>query len=233
MDRIQISTISKWLFLGIVIGLVGGLGAWVFMLLLKGCHHFFTVQLFNSAAPSAHQLFGQLFTLFQYKWWWLIPLIPTLGGLISGLLVFIWAPEAEGHGTDAVINSFHRGRGMIRTRVPIIKTLASAVLIGSGGSAGREGPIAQIGAGFGSLLARLLRIPIKDRRLMVLAGAAAGISAIFQAPLGGAIFTTEVLYRNHELETEALIPGIISSLTASVRKPAIGTGHRTANEGLQ
>lgn len=214
LDRVQISTISKWLFLGIAIGLVGGLGAWVFMLLLKGCHHIFTENLFQRAASFEPAMLGQLFTLFQFNYWWVIPLIPALGGLISGVLVFIWAPEAEGHGTDALINSFHRGRGMIRGRVPIIKTLASVVLIGSGGSAGREGPIAQIGAGFGSFLARLLNVSIKDRRLMVLAGAAAGISAIFQAPLGGAIFTTEVLYRNHELETEALIPGIISSLTA-------------------
>ncbi len=214
MEKVQISAISKWLFFGILIGLVAGLGAWVFMLLLKGFQHIFAEKMLYHMAPATAHMTGEVFTLLGVKWWWLIPLIPAVGGLISGLLVFIWAPEAEGHGTDGVIASFHHGRGMIRSRVPLIKTLASAALIGSGGSAGREGPIAQIGAGFGSFLGRVMNVTVKDRRLMVLAGAAAGISAIFQAPLGGAIFITEVLYRNHELETEALIPAIIASLTA-------------------
>ncbi|NIR50503.1 chloride channel protein, partial [candidate division KSB1 bacterium] len=78
-----------------------------------------------------------------------------------------WAPEAEGHGTDGVIKAFHKERGVIRPRVPIIKTLASAVTIGTGGSAGREGPIAQIGAGFGSILATRLKLSDRDRRIML------------------------------------------------------------------
>ena len=84
---------------------------------------------------------------------WLLPVSLVVGGLISGALVFRFAPEAEGHGTDAVLHAFHHLKGKIRKRVPIVKALASAVTIGSGGSAGREGPIAQIGAGFGSFLA--------------------------------------------------------------------------------
>ena len=90
--------------------------------------------------------------------WWLVLLIPTVGGLVSGLIVFTLAPEAEGHGTDALIRAFHRGGGLIRGRVPLIKGVASVITIGTGGSAGQEGPIAQIGAGFGSFLARLLRL---------------------------------------------------------------------------
>ncbi len=214
VDHFELNIIGKWLFIGILIGVVGGLGAWVFMLLLNFSKTVFTDHALLKIIPHAAMQPGQYRSLLSYSWWWLVPLIPFCGGLISGILVYLWAPEAEGHGTDGVINSFHRGRGLIRGRVPIVKTIASAAIIGSGGSAGREGPIAQIGAGFGSLLGRWMRVSVKDRRLMVLAGAAAGISAIFQAPLGGAIFTTEVLYRNHELETEALIPGVISSLTA-------------------
>src|SRR3954462_6901820 len=84
-------------------------------------------------------------------------LVPTIGGLISGYLVFRFAPEAEGHGTDAAIAAYHSGTGYIRPRVPLIKLFASAITIGTGGSGGREGPIAQIGAGFGSLLATFLR----------------------------------------------------------------------------
>ncbi|MEW6516159.1 MAG: chloride channel protein [candidate division FCPU426 bacterium] len=206
--------IGRWIFFGFLIGLVGGFGAWLFRLLLELSQNLFTEAWLHRLAPSTASLPGTIHILWGRPWWWLIPLIPALGGLISGVLVFWIAPEAEGHGTDAVIDSFHRGRGLIRARVPLVKTLASAAVIGSGGSAGREGPIAQIGAGFGSLLGRWLKVSIQDRRLMVLAGAAAGISAIFQAPLGAALFVTEVLYRNHELETEALIPAIIASLTS-------------------
>ena len=138
--------------------------------------------------------------------------IPALGGLISGLLVFHFAPEAEGHGTDAMIDSFHRKKGIIRRRVPVIKTIASAITIGSGGSAGKEGPIAQIGSGFGSFLASLLKMDTRDRRLMLLAGAAGGIGAIFKAPLGAALFATEVLYQEPEFEFEVIIPSILSSI---------------------
>ena len=214
MQKIEINIIGKWIFYGILIGLVGGLGAWIFMLCLNFSQSVFTEGLFYNLVPQAAHLPGHFMPLIKAPGWWLVPSIPVIGGVISGLLVYFGAPEAEGHGTDAVIHSFHHNRGHIRVRVPIIKTLASAAIIGTGGSAGREGPIAQIGAGFGSLLGKLLKVSVKDRRLMVLAGAAAGISAIFQAPLGGAIFTTEVLYRNHELETEALIPSVIASLTA-------------------
>jgi chloride channel protein, CIC family len=97
--------------------------------------------------------------------------------------------------------------------VPVIKTIASAVTIGSGGSAGKEGPIAQIGSGFGSLLGSLLKVSDRERRIMLLAGAAGGIGAIFKAPLGAALFATEVLYRKEDFEFEAIIPCILSSIT--------------------
>jgi CIC family chloride channel protein len=145
---------------------------------------------------------------------WLVVLVPAVGGLISGILVFTWAPEAEGHGTDAMIRAFHRGGGSIRARVPVIKAIASIITIGTGGSAGQEGPIAQIGAGFGSWLARLLKLPATDRRLLMLAGAAGGIGAIFRAPLGGALFAGEVLYSSTALEAAALLPCLTSSIVA-------------------
>ena len=94
---------------------------------------------------------------------------------------------------------------MIRTRVPLIKAVASIITIGTGGSAGQEGPIAQIGAGFGSWLARLLKLPPTDRRLLMLAGAAGGVGAIFRAPLGGALFAGEVLYSSTAFESAALL----------------------------
>jgi CIC family chloride channel protein len=144
--------------------------------------------------------------------WWLVLLIPALGALLSGMIVFTWAPEAEGHGTDALIRAFHRGAGQIRTRVPLIKGLASIITIGTGGSAGQEGPIAQIGAGFGSFLARVLRLSSNERRILALCGAAGGIGAIFRAPLGGALFGIEVLYSTSAIESAALLPCLASSI---------------------
>ena len=146
--------------------------------------------------------------------WWMVILVPAVGGLISGILVFTWAPEAEGHGTDAMVRAFHRGGGVIRSRVPAIKTIASIITIGTGGSAGQEGPIPQIGAGFGSWLARTLKLPPTDRRLLMLAGAAGGVGAIFRAPLGGALFAGEVLYSSTAFESAALLPCLASSIVA-------------------
>ena len=137
-----------------------------------------------------------------------------LADLISGWLVYTFAPEAEGHGTDAAIDSFHNRRGEIRTRIPIIKTLASAVTLGTGGSAGREGPIAQIGAGFGSILATRLKLSSRDRRIMLAAGIGAGVGAIFRAPLAGALFAGEILYRDVDLESDVIVPSAVSSTVA-------------------
>ena len=142
---------------------------------------------------------------------WLLPVITALGGLISGIIVFKLAPEAEGHGTDAAIESIHKKGGMIRARIPAVKLIASAITIGSGGSGGREGPAAQISAGFGSLMGKWLGLDSQSRRIAVAAGIGAGIGAIFKAPLGGAVLSAEILYL-HDLEVEALIPGLIASI---------------------
>lgn len=141
---------------------------------------------------------------------WLIPVVTTLGGLLTGLLVFTLAPEAEGHGTDAAIQSFHEKGGRIRTRIPLVKMVASAITIGSGGSAGREGPTAQISAGFGSLLGDLLHLDDHDRRIAVAAGIGSGIGAIFKAPFGGALLSAEILYKR-DFESDALFPSFVAS----------------------
>jgi CIC family chloride channel protein len=157
--------------------------------------------------------------------WWVVPLVPAVGGLLCGLIVYGLAPEAEGHGTDAMVNAFHRLGGRIRARVPFVKSVASIITIGTGGSAGREGPIAQIGAGFGSFLSTRLGFTERDRRLLMLAGAAGGIGAIFRAPLGGALFVSEVLYSSTALEAAAVIPCFISAITGyTVFSIVFGTG---------
>ena len=119
---------------------------------------------------------------------WLLLIVPTLGGILSGFLVFTLAPEAEGHGTDAAIAAYHYHQGRIRPRVPLVKLIASALTLGTGGSGGREGPIAQIGAGFGSFLGNLLRLRPAECRILIAAGMGAGVAAIFRAPLAGASF---------------------------------------------
>lgn len=145
---------------------------------------------------------------------WLLLLVPAVGGLISGILVFTLAPEAEGHGTDAVIAAYHFQQGRIRPSVPLVKLVASSVTIGTGGSGGREGPIAQIGAGFGSLLANAFGLSPAERRILMAAGVGAGVAAIFRAPLAGALFAAEILYCSPDFESEVIIPGALASTAA-------------------
>ena len=145
---------------------------------------------------------------------WLLVVIPTIGGLLAGWVIYTFAPEAEGHGTDSVIAAYHQHQGYMRPRVPIVKVIASALTIGSGGSGGREGPIAQIGAGFGAALADLLRLRPAERRVLLAAGMGAGIGAIFRAPVAGALFASEVLYSSPEFEPEVLLPTALASVIA-------------------
>lgn len=145
---------------------------------------------------------------------WLLIVLPPLGALLSGLITFTWAPEVEGHGTDAAIQAYHFRNGRVRARVPFLKALTSVLTISSGGSGGREGPIAQIGSGFGSVLSGLLGMPSKLRRTLMATGMGAGISAIFRAPLAGPIFASEVMYRGPYMEHVVLFPGFLAAVIA-------------------
>jgi CIC family chloride channel protein len=160
--------------------------------------------------------------------WWLVPLLPAAGGLLTGLLLTYVCRQAAGPGGDAYIASFHYQGGRIPWRVPVVKALATLFTIGTGGSAGREGPTMQIAAGMASALARRLKLTARERRVLVVAGAAAATGAIFQIPLGGAIFAVEILYRN-DFEVDALIPAILASVTGySVFTTVHGQGHLLA-----
>jgi len=201
---------GRWIIYSAIIGVVSGVGAILFDLTFRLCQ-WLLLEKVGHFLPPASGIEGGAGYPPQMPW--LLPLSLVIGGLISGALVFGLAPEAEGHGTDAVIKAFHHLRGKIRKRVPVIKAVASALTIGSGGSGGREGPIAQIGAGFGSFLADFLKLRNQDRRIMMMAGVAGGIGSIFRAPLGAAFFSAEVLYSEPEFEYLALLPGLISSIT--------------------
>ncbi len=207
--------IQRWVLLSILIGIVAGFGAFAFYLLLQIMTDFFLGYLagFQPTPPAGEQEIPYISLPTAPFRLWVLALMPALGGLIAGLIIYSFAPEAEGHGTDAIIDAFHNKKGVIRKRVPLIKAIASAITIGSGGSAGREGPIAQIGGGFGSFLGTKLKLGERETRTMLVCGAAAGIGAMFKAPLGSALFGTEVLYKR-DFEMESMIPAIVSSVVA-------------------
>lgn len=143
---------------------------------------------------------------------WLLALIPAVGALVAGLIAR-YAPECQGGGGDATITAFHHQDGVIRRRVLWVKPLASIATLGSGGSGGREGPTMLIGGAVGSTVGRYLSVSARERRVLMVAGVAAGISAVFRAPLGAALIAIEMLYRD-DFESEALIPSVLASVIA-------------------
>jgi CIC family chloride channel protein len=188
------------LLVSAVIGLIGGFVAILFHSFLESLHQLIIIDLAGIGSLKDAVIPHYLF--------WLVPMI---GGLVSGILVYKFAPETAGHGTDAMINTFHNKGGKVRRRVPLVKSITSIFTIASGGSAGYEGPVAQVGSGLGSMLTRLFRLHPKNRRILTLAGTAAGLGAIFKAPLGGALTSVEVLYKE-DFETDAFLTSIIASV---------------------
>ncbi len=201
----------------VVVGLVAGLGAAGFFVMLEAGTAFCLGYLahYHPHTPGWERPLYHLGVegpVTPIRWMLLI--IPAIGGLLSGWITFTFAPEAEGHGTDAAIEAYHFKDGMVRARVPIVKAIASMITIGTGGSGGREGPIAQIGSGFGSVLGQYLKVSPDERRILMAAGMSAGIGAIFHAPLAGAIFAAEVLYSGPDLEHEVFVPAFITSIVS-------------------
>ena len=203
--------LHKWLILGIAIGVIAGLGAVVFYLALDYAGRFLLGYLGGYHIPQAVGDGGDRGSAgFQRPW--AIPLITFGGALVSAWLVAKLAPEAAGHGTDSAIEAVHTDPRAIRMRAVLVKLVSSALTIGSGGSAGREGPTAQISAGFASLLTRRLNLTDADGRIAVSLGIGSGIGAIFGAPLGGAVLAASIVYRE-DFDYKALVPGFITSAT--------------------
>ncbi|MFO0970367.1 MAG: chloride channel protein [Gemmataceae bacterium] len=212
----RLRTQGRLLLAAMAVGVIAGLGGVVFTVTCQAVVHYTLEGIagYHAAGPAHEAHVDWFIPIVRAFSPWLLLIVPTVGGLISGWLVFRFAPEAEGHGTDAAIAAYHQHNGIIRPRVSLIKLVASAVTIGTGGSGGREGPIAQIGAGLGSTLARWLRFSVAQRRILLVAGLGAGISAIFRAPLAGALFAAEVLYRSPEFESEVILPAGLASVVA-------------------
>jgi CIC family chloride channel protein len=207
---------ARLLALTLLVGIIAGLGAVVFHGACLFVSHFALGEVagYWPPGPAGEGKIPGLTEQVGQPNPWLLLVVPVVGGLLSGVLVYTLAPEAEGHGTDAAIAAYHSGSGVIRPRVPLVKIFASALTLGTGGSGGREGPIAQIGAGFGSFLGGVLHLRPADRRVLMAAGMGAGVAAIFRAPLAGALFAAEVLYRSPDFESEVIIPAALASITA-------------------
>ena len=211
-NYLDFSYFRKWILIGFVLGIVAGLGALALYLGVAFFTDLFLVSGAGYIPPVPGGLNGNMSYVLIVEKPWLIPIITGFGGLLVGVITTKFSPESEGHGTDAVIEAYHNKGGNIRGRVPLVKGIASAITLGSGGSGGTEGPAGQIAAGFGSLIGKLFHLDEDEKRIAVAAGLGAGIGSIFKVPLGGAIFSAEVFYRR-DFEIRALIPGLVASVT--------------------
>jgi len=187
--------------LAVIVGLAAGLGAVAFRHLIG----FFQSIFYGSD--------GDLLELVQSTSWYLKVWVPAAGGLVVGPLVYFLAREAKGHGVPEVMEAVALKSGIIRKRIVLIKTLASAICISTGGSVGREGPIVQIGSAIGSTIGQLLKISADRMRTLVGCGAAAGIAATFNAPIAGSMFALEIILGDFGLVTFS--PIVISSVAAT------------------
>lgn len=191
-EKTKLSDNAYLIAISFIVGIATGLGAFGFRWLILTCKSLF----------------------FGHGQQWLIPLIPMFGGVLVGPIVYFYAREAKGHGVPEVMAAVALKSGLIRPRVAAAKAVASAICIGSGGSAGREGPIIQIGAAIGSIIAQVFKLSGERMKVLVGCGAAAGISAVFNAPIAGMIFALEIILGDFTISTFS--PVILSSVLSSV-----------------
>jgi CIC family chloride channel protein len=198
-------------------GLMGAAGAIVFRLLIRLVQGAMLHGLDGVTAVLSKGLLAEVtdpLTAVKALPWYHHMLAPAVGGLLVGPLIWRFARESRGNGVPEVMAAVALRGGVIRPRVPATTALASAITLGTGGSAGREGPIVQIGAAMGSTLAQLLRLPASQVRTIVGCGAAAGLAATFNAPIAGAIFAAEIIVG--DFAVAQLSPIVISSVVAIV-----------------
>ncbi len=205
LKQAALSPLRFWL-LAMLIGLVGGCGAFIFRGMIAFVHNLlFLGKISFFYESNVHTP--------PSPWGPLIIFVPVIGGMGVTWLVHTFAPEARGHGVPEVMDAIYYNKSVIRPVVALIKSLASALSIGSGGSVGREGPIIQIGSAFGSSIGQWLRIPAWQRTTLIAAGAGAGIAATFNTPIGGVLFAAELLL--HEISVWTLVPVVIATASAS------------------
>ncbi|MBS1860557.1 MAG: chloride channel protein [Actinobacteria bacterium] len=198
--------------LALLVGVGAGLGAIGFRYLIEA----FTWIFSGHTDPSALGHFTNPHLAFLGPF--VVLVVPIVGGLLYGPLVYRFAPEARGHGVPEVMLAVHQNEGRIRGRVPIVKSFASAICIGAGGSVGREGPIVQIGSAIGSGLGQLTRLGAENTRLLVACGAAGGIGATFNAPIAGVFFGLELILRDWETRSFGLVvlAGVVATAVGRI-----------------
>jgi len=190
------------IIVAIIIGVLAGFAAIGIRFLIK--------EISNFSFQGAGNI---LENIMSTSWYWIL-IIPAIGGLIVGPIIYFLAPEAKGHGVPEVMQAILLKGGNIRPRVAFIKAIASSISIGTGGSVGREGPIIQIGSSLGSMIGQFLRVPSKRMKTLVGCGAAAGIAAAFNAPIAGALFAVEIILMDFAIAQFS--PIVISSVIATV-----------------
>jgi CIC family chloride channel protein len=208
LPRALRGTDAGLLALALLVGAATGLGAIAFRLLIEGLTWVFSGTSDYAATPGAPH--GWLPGVGR----WFVVAAPVLAGLLYGPLVHLGAPEARGHGVPEVMYAVARRGGQIPPRVAVVKSLASALCIGGGGSVGREGPIVQIGSALGSTVGRLVRVAEDRQRLLVACGAAGGIAATFNAPMAGVVFAMEIVLRDFTARSFGMV--VVSAVTSSV-----------------
>lgn len=194
------------IFYALLVGVISGLGAIVFRLLIALFHNLLFFGRWDLD-------YNTLLHTPESSWGMAVIAVPVVGALLVAFLVKTFAPEARGHGVPEVIDAINFNRGIIRPKVAVIKALASSISIGSGGSVGREGPIIQIGATFGSVMAQWMHLPLWQRNTLIAAGAGGGIAATFNTPIGGVLFAVEIMMV--EISARTLVPVMIATATAS------------------
>jgi len=200
-----LSPLVFWI-LSIVLGIVAGFGAYGFRALIALVHN--AVFL---GKPSIH--YNANVHTAAPPWLWAVVFVPVIGALLVVFLIKTFAPEAKGHGVPEVMDAIYYNKSEIRPVVAVIKSLGSALSIGTGGSVGREGPIVQIGAAFGSWSGKLSHVCRWQRATMIAAGGGAGIAATFNTPIGGVLFAVELLL--HEISVRTLVPVALATTTST------------------
>ncbi|TDJ53057.1 MAG: CBS domain-containing protein [Ignavibacteria bacterium] len=202
LERLRLTEHTFMIIIAIIIGVLAGFAAIGIRALIQAIS--------NISFTGDGNL---LENIMSTSWYWII-LIPIIGGLIVGPIIHFFAPEAKGHGVPEVMQAILLKGGVIRGRVAFIKTIASAITIGTGGSVGREGPIIQIGSSIGSIIGQFFRVPSRRLKTLVACGAAAGIAAAFNAPIAGALFAVEIILM--DFAVAQFSPIVISSVMATV-----------------
>ncbi len=207
---IDLQHLGRTLLHASVVGAAAGIASALFSATVERVQHLLLSRLagysfLRAAGEQGNEQPGDTFRP------WLLLLLPAAGATLAGWLALRFAPEVAGGGGDAAIRMFHKRDAITRTRVPFVKALASILTLGTGGSGGREGPTMQIGSSMGAIVSRWLRTTARERRILYVAGIAAGVSAVFRTPLGAALFAAEVLYRD-DFESDALVPAVLASV---------------------